>query len=189
LDWFHVASSRVPSDIEASGTLTGTLSYRPGSTDPTPWQGEMRITDANLVNPRVGQTSLITGDVTIQSVPPAPSDPRHKRRPVLPTPSGFILSPVSLSLGGKDPATLEAQIDITGYTLHLTGMASIARLRALAMALPQLGDGLAEVLPTNRAAGPFRIDLTATRPWGAPQVWTDNNAHPTPPRTRTRPRS
>jgi hypothetical protein len=63
-------------------------------------------------------------------------------------------------------------------------MASIARLRALAAALPQFGDGLAEVLPTNRAAGPFRIDLTATRTWGAAQTWTDNTARPTPPHLR-----
>jgi AsmA protein len=87
-------------------------------------------------------------------------------------------------LGGKDPAILEGHFDTTGYTLHLTGMASLARLHALAAALPQFGDGLAEVLPTNRAAGPFRIDLTATRSWGSPQTWTDNTTSPTPPHLR-----
>jgi AsmA protein len=87
-------------------------------------------------------------------------------------------------LGGKDPAILEGHFDTTGYTLHLTGMASIARLHALAAALPPFGDGLAEVLPANRAAGPFRIDLTATRPWGAAQTWTDNAARPTLPHLR-----
>jgi AsmA protein len=65
-------------------------------------------------------------------------------------------------------------------------MASVARLHDLATALPQLGDGLAEVLPTNRAAGPFRIDLTATRRWGADQTWTDNTAHPAPAKPRHR---
>jgi len=65
-------------------------------------------------------------------------------------------------------------------------MASIVRLHALAAALPQFGDGLAEVLPTNRAAGPFRIDLTATRPWGAAQTWTDNTARPAPSKPRPR---
>jgi AsmA protein len=63
-------------------------------------------------------------------------------------------------------------------------MASIARLHALAAALPQFGDGLAEVLPTNRAAGPFRIDLTSTRAWGAAQTWTDNTVRLTPPHLR-----
>jgi hypothetical protein len=180
LDWLHIASSRVPADITADGTLTGTLSYSAASSDPTPWQGEMRITNANLINPHAGAASLITGDVTLQSITEATPDPRHKRRQPSPPPNGFQLAPTSLALGGKDPATLDGHIDTTGYTLHLTGMASIARLQALATALPQLGDGLAEVLPTNRAAGPFRIDLTATRTWGAPQTWTDNTLHTTP---------
>jgi AsmA protein len=181
LDWLHVASSRIPSDIAAAGTLTGTLSYQPDTGSTTPWQGEMRITNAGLVNPRAGAASLITGDVSVQSTPQPTPAPNRKQSTPAPSPSGFQLTPITLALGGKDPATLEGHIDATGYTLHLTGMATIARLHGLAVALPQLGDGLAEVLPTNRAAGPFRIDLTATRPWGAAQTWTDNTAHPTPP--------
>jgi AsmA family len=186
LDWLHVASSRVPSDIAAAGTLTGTLSYRPDPASATPWQGEMLITNASLINPSSDATSLITGDLTLQSVAPPPiPDSRHNQRQLAaPPPSGFQLAPVALALGGKDPAILEGHFDTAGYTLHLTGMASIARLHALGAALPQFGDGLAEVLPTNRAAGPFRIDLTATRPWGAAQTWTDNAARPTPPHPR-----
>ena len=95
-------------------------------------------------------------------------------------PSGFQLAPISLALGGKDPATLDGHFDHNGYTLHLAGMASLARLHALTTALPQLGDGLADVLPINRAAGPFRIDLTANRLWGATQTWTDNTLRPAP---------
>jgi AsmA protein len=197
LEWLHIASSRVPVDIAAAGTLTGNLSYQPDAANPIPspisWKGQMQIANASLINPRAGTTSLVTGDVTLQSVSQSPPD--RSKHPTLarvreafdpPTPSGFQLAPVSLALGGRDPATLDGHFDATGYTLHLTGMASIARLHALANALPQLGDGLAEVLPTNRAAGPFRIDLTATRPWGATQTWTDNTAHPAPSKPRPR---
>jgi AsmA protein len=186
LDWLHIASSRVPANIAAAGTLTGSISYHPAPANSTPWQGEMRITNARLINPRAGATSLVTGDVILQSIaPPPPLDPHHKqRRPVDPLPSGFQLTPTTLALGGKDPATLDGHFDTTGYTLHLTGMASTARLHALATALPQFGDGLLEVLPTNRAAVPFRIDLTATRSWGAAQTWTDNTAHPAPARPK-----
>jgi len=189
LDWLHIASSRVPADIAADGTLTGTLSYRPETGDPTPWQGEMRITKASLINPHAGAASLVTGDITIQSVRAPVPDARHKQRhlsPSLPPPNGFQLYPTSLVLGGKDPATLDGHFDTTGYSLHLAGMASTARLHALATALPQIGDGLAGVLPANRAAGPFRIDLTSTRLWGSAQTWTDNTAHPLPSKLKQR---
>jgi hypothetical protein len=184
LDWLHVASSRVPSKIAASGTLTGSLSYRPDPTGPTPWQGEMLLTNASLINPAASATSLVTGDVNLQSVAPPAPDPHSKKQPPVPPLPGFQLAPIALNLGGKDPAILEGHFDTAGYTLHLTGMASTARLHALAAALPPFGDGLAEVLPTNRAAGPFRIDLTATRRWGAAQTWTDNAARPTLPHLR-----
>src|SRR6202011_430054 len=123
LDWLHVASSRVPADIAASGILTGSLSYRPDLASPTPWQGEMLLTNASLINPRSSATPLVTGDVTLQSVtPPPPPDPHHKQRPpVAPPPSGFQLAPITLALGGKDPAILDGHFDNTGYTLHLTG--------------------------------------------------------------------
>ena len=194
LDWLRIASSRIPAEVTASGILTGAVSYHPNA--PNPWQGQLQLTNASLINPHSGSRSgpdplrtapLLTGDVTLQSLTAPPPDPRHKlHRVSTPTPTGFELSPTSLDLGGKDPATLEGHIDSTGYTLHLIGMASIARLQAFASAIPQLGDGLAEVLPTNRAAGPFRIDLTCTHTWGTPQTWTDNTTQPTKPKPRHR---
>lgn len=184
LDWLHIASSRVPVDVLAAGTLTGTLSYHPETGNPIPWEGEMQITNASLINPRMGDTSLVTGDVMLQSATAPAPDPRHPMRPAALVPSGFQLAPISLALGGKDPATLDGHFDHTGYSLHLTGMASLARLHALMTALPQLGDGLAEVLPTNRAAGPFRIDLTSNRSWGGAQTWIDNTLRPAPIRPK-----
>ncbi len=194
LDWLHIASSRVPVDVLAAGTVTGTLTYHPQagnsqSGNPIPWEGAMRITNASLINPRAGDTSLVAGDVLLQSATAPPPDTRHPRRPVALVPSGFQLAPISLALGGKDPATLDGHFDRNGYTLRLTGMASLAGLRALTAALPQLGDGLGEVLPTNRAAGPFHIDLTANRIWGGTQTWTDNTLRPAPSGSKRRRRS
>jgi AsmA family len=178
LDWLRIASSRVPADVVVGGTVTGTISYQPVANSGTPWQGEMRVTDASLINPRGGASSLVTGDATLQSVTQAVLDPHRKKQPLVAVLSGFQLTPITLSLGGKEPAILDGHFDTSGYTLHVAGMASAARLHALAGALPQLGDGLAAVLPNNRAAGPFRVDLTATRAWGAPQIWVDNTARP-----------
>ena len=195
LEWLHVASDRVPADIAAAGSLTGDIAYNPNFDPGSPaaastrgWTGNLQMTGASLIAPH-GTTSLVVGDVVLSSIAPPPTRPRNpqnsRRQPVTtslptgPASGGFLLAPTSLALGGKDPAILDGHFDATGYTLHLTGMASTARLMALAAALPQFGDGLAEVLPTNRAAGPYRIDLTATRPWRGPQTWVDNTTHPT----------
>jgi AsmA family len=185
LDWLRIASPRVPADISATGTLTGAISYHPNS--PNTWQGQLQLADASLINPHPSPSSLLTGDTTLQSiVAPAP-DPRHGlRRASAPIPNGFELSPTMLDLGGKEPATLDGHIGMIGYTLHLTGMASLSRLHALAAAIPQLGDGLNQVLPANRAAGPFRIDLTCTHPWGYPQTWIDNTTQPSKSKPRHR---
>jgi AsmA family len=184
LQWLHIASARVPADISAAGALTGSLSYEPASAGAMPLQGELLITNASLINPHAGPTSLIVGNVALRSATPALPEAHHAKNHLsTPLPAnGFVLSPTSLALGGKDPATLDGHFDATGYTLHLAGMASTARLQALAAAVPQLGDGLNEVLPTNRAAGPFRVDYTAARPWGKPQVWTDTSLHLPAPR-------
>lgn len=183
LDWLRIASSRIPADITAAGTLTGALSFHPNT--PNPWQGQLQLANASLINPHPSPAPLLTGDLTLQSLAAPPADPRHKLRRTS-APVGFELSPAALNLGSKDPATLEGHLDATGYTLHLTGMASLDRLHALAVAIPQLGEGLEQVLPTNRAPGPFRIDLTCNHPWGSPQTWTDNTTQPANPKPRHR---
>jgi hypothetical protein len=191
LDWLHVASARVPADVAVKGSFTGDLAFNPASpvgASTRGWTGELKMTGASLINSLAGSSSLVVGDVALSSAAPAPPEPRNaKHRPTpaaaltpAPNTGSFLLAPTSLALGGKDPATLDGRFDATGYTLHLTGMASTARMLALAAALPQFGDGLAVVLPTNRAAGPYRVDLTSIRPWGAPQIWTDATAHPVP---------
>jgi hypothetical protein len=231
LEWLHVASSRVPADIVATGSLTGDIAYNPTSpaaASTRGWTGELQMTGASLINPQAGSTSLVVGDVALNSIAPATPPTRNARHrtaqpaspsshlrptpvnfplgatsnslpagptdslpsgsPISPTTGGFLLAPTSLALGGKDPATLEGHVDATGYTLHLTGMASTARMLALAAALPPFGDGLAAVLPTDRAPGPYRVDLTATRPWRGPQTWTDTTTtHPAAPRPKHRP--
>lgn len=198
LDWLRVASSRIPADLALVGKFTGSLNYRtavselPVGTQASggvdQWQGQLLLAGATLTSAHAGATPLVTGDISLHTAEPA-TNPRRTRSGAKllltsaehPVSQGFTLAPVSLELGGKDPAVLEGELDSRGYVLHLTGMASINRLQALASAVPTLGDGLETVLPTNRAAGPFRVDLTATRPWGSPQTWTDNTLRATIP--------
>ncbi len=208
LEWLRVASSRVPAGISAAGTLTGNLAYAPlpassappasgapagtaqglpaateTPTGPPQWRGQLLITGARLINPSAGAGSLILGNIDLHSAGQATSPATRTNHSAaastnLSSENGFVLAPTELALGGKEPAVLEGNFDASGYTLHLTGMASVARLKAFAAAIPPFSDNLAEALPTNRAAGLFRIDLTATRTWGTPQIWTDTSNHP-----------
>jgi hypothetical protein len=172
LDWLHVASARVPENVSATGTLAGSMTYRPGKG----WDGEMVLSDAGLANGKAA--SLLAGDVALRAaVAPVAVLRVHHRRGQAPTPaSGFVLAPTLLELGAKEPAVLEGRIDRTGYSLHLTGMATTERLLDLGEAIPQFGDGLADALPMSRAAGPFKVDMVANRNWGGVQVWTDASA-------------
>lgn len=184
--WLRVASARVPEDATVTGNLTGSVSWHPDPAAPTHWTGDMLLAGASLTTPASGRVSLIASDISLQSIDsflaekPRGKNVRNKSIGFEPsaTTSGFNLMPVVLALGGKEPATLEGHFDRSGYTLHLTGMATTARLLALGSAIPQFGDSLATALPATHASAPYHIDLTATRPWHGPQIWTENTAHP-----------
>ena len=189
IDWLQVISARIPADVEAQGTLAGQFTYHPESSQ-NAWDGQLTATGLSLKSAHAGLLPLAIEDLTLQSnTQPDTAAPRHSRhaKPAAALRS-LLLAPTSLDLGGKDPATLEGSFDAHGYTLHLTGMIVLARLAALGKTIPQLGDGLADVLPTNRAAGPVRLDLTATRLWAGQQTWQDNSLRPAPTHPRHRAR-
>jgi AsmA protein len=177
LDWLSLVTARPPTGVLPLGSLTGSLSYhaQPQSTSPAKthsaerrppqppqpnWSGEFVLTGVSLKMSGLGSRPIKLDDITLRSSPTPPSS--------------FDLLPVTLPLDGRLPAQLEAHFDASGYTLHLTGTAIPARLLALGDAIPQLGDGLQQVLePTADAdaATPIHLDLTATRPWGGTQTW------------------
>jgi AsmA protein len=188
--WLRAISTHVPEDLTAAGTLTGTLNYEASRKSDSAaqqqsagrWLGQFTVAEATLklaegssfVTRDSDSTTLLTGDVHLFS---AGQEIAPRRRGAQPAPAarGFVLAPTPLLLGGHDPATLEGQFDLAGYTLHLTGQATSARLQTLARALPPVGDGLLKALPENHpSSGPFRIDLTATHPWWGQQTWTEN---------------
>lgn len=202
LTWLHVLDQRLPDDVAMAGTVTGHLSYHPGyppghhSNPPAPafWDGAVFVTGAKLTSAQAGPPSLLAGDIAIRSEaqPVAVPHPRgHRSVPPPPPPATvFLLEPTALALGGKEPATLEGRFDAAGYTLHLSGMATPARLHALTAALPAFGEGMAAALSKDPASAtasgpapspastPVHADLRAVRPWGAAQIWTEGQPHP-----------
>jgi AsmA protein len=188
LDWLSLVTARPPTGILPLGSLTGSLSYHavepnagaqpprkpqlPRSPQPN-WSGEFTLSGASLRISALNARPIQLDDITLRSRPTPPNS--------------FDLLPVTLPLDGRLPAQLYAHFDASGYTLHLTGTAIPARLLALGDAIPQLGDGLQQILeptPDADATTPIHLDLTATRPWGGAQTWVAAALPPTHRRRR-----
>jgi AsmA protein len=226
LDWLGVATPRPPTGLTGPGTLAANLAWgtpyqlqpdlkttgassiprplRSGWESTTPAQptltGELEFSNESLQLLALGPKPIPLGDLLLRSTsPPAGHSPRHRgAQPPAAQSVGFDLAPISLPLGGKQPATLDGHLDATGYTLHLAGSALLDRLLALGDAIPQFGDGLRPLLePTPAGANPAQpqrptpeaepvhLDLTATRAWGGPQVWSQITPSPPHPSHRS----
>lgn len=173
LDWARVLSSRIPGDLTATGTLAGSLSRENSGRLAKPtWSGQAQVKDLVLGGPAGMGAPFEIGFVTLQAVAPAHGSSRPESLPSL------RLIPINLNLGGRDPASLEGSMDLSGYTMRLSGPALLPRLLALSTAVPQLGDGLPEILPEGHTSGPVRLNLSATRSWSGGQTWTDLSASP-----------
>jgi hypothetical protein len=171
LDWAHIASSRLSPEVTATGSLAGSVFLRPVVPGSYEWNGQLTLADGSVTVPSVSAAPIFSGAISVHSLPPAVG--QHGQ---------FVLSPLPLTLGGRDFATLEAHFDDNGYSLHLTGTALPAKLLALGSAIPQIGDGLSVVLPPAEATTPVRFDLTSARGWSGQQVWQGSHAPATIPR-------
>ena len=148
-NWLSVATPNPPTGLANSpGTLAGTVSWGSGPQSDNHqlnWSGELEFSGGSLYIGSANHLPVPLGDILLRSTPPPAAPPPHSHRQTPPReipPDSFDLLPISLVLGGKEPATLEGHLDDSGYTLHLSGSATPARLVALGDAIPQLGDGL-----------------------------------------------
>jgi len=162
IDTLRLLTPRVSPELNASGKFGGSLEIAgPGSVS-----GPLMVTEAVLTIGDGGP--FVDGGVAAEL-----------------TPGELTVRPIGLKLGAPAPASLEATIDRTGYSMHLSGSLMRSRLEQLAAALPQFGDGIAEVLPEkataqadSKAELPIRVDLVSTHPWGGAQIWTAAAARP-----------
>ena len=83
---------------------------------------------------------------------------------------GLVLPPTVLASGAGSCITVAAAVGPGGYTLAANGSASATDLLLPARYLPQLGDGLEDVLPEpSLGAEPARLDFSCVHPWGSLQ--------------------
>ena len=197
LDWLRIASPRVSPDVTATGSLTGSLSRDPA----TGVTGHVALSSATITGGSVRDLGIVLGGFTIasatveQTQTSSPRRSRHQpRTPASSSPSdGFTMSPATITLGGKDPAILEARFGPNGYSLHLVGNLLASRLLALGSAIPQFGDGLAAALPAPPAWTaakakelPIHVDLTSNRAWLGGQSWAKTSTKAVQPGTEKR---
>jgi AsmA family len=181
-DWLSIATPHPPSVLAGAGNLAGTLNWgAPSASTPTvpsestagspenspasgklALTGELELAGSSLDIDSANHRSIPLRDVVLRSTPlPSPPPARsHKSRAALaalqtaPSPDSFDLLPISLALGGKQPAILDGHLDASGYTLHLTGTVLCARLIEFGNAVPQMGDGLEPLLDQIADATP-----------------------------------
>jgi AsmA protein len=175
-DWLGVATQHPPTAFAGTGTLAGTLAWNTAeAVPPLPrdhpsrhrappaepaaplapgLSGSLVLSGESLDLDALGPKPIPLGDLVLRSTPPPPSRSR-KAKPTNPqpaNPTGFDLLPIELPLDGRQQAILEGHFDASGYTVHLAGTVLPGRLLALANAVPQFGDGLANLLVTIPAA-------------------------------------
>ena len=157
LDTLRIVSPRVSPALAFEGTLSGhvTCCVAPVGTAEDVGAKLSLADDSSLQDSKLSAT-LASGRLTVPSIP--------------------------LTLGGTSPAVLDVEADRIGYRMHLLGSAQPARLLALASALPQFGDGLADIVQASDT--PVRLDLQSARTWGGPQTWTSVVAPPARHRRR-----
>ncbi len=196
LSWLRISSPRVPEDLVASGTVTGSISASAAGV-----KGQLQLRDFALTGGVLGEAPIMLEDTTLASGAVGKTEkelPKNSHKIRLPgtappAMAEFVMAPAKLDLGGKEVVTLEGRFNRTGYTLHLVGTTLPSRLLTLATALPQFGDGLASLLrpsakeeaprePPVRVEAPVHVDLTSTRQWSGGQTWSRTVAAPAKPK-------
>jgi hypothetical protein len=176
LDVMRTVRSGIGQDLEAKGTIAGTLVYNPDAARAAARQAETpkamhRASKgmANALTPRAAQGPL-TGSLVVEGLqlsgdglstpvqaakvvfePAAPATGEH----------AALVASVGVPLGGAAPMAVAVRLRLSGYQISLRGPASVARAREVAKAarMPQAS------LLDSLAGDPISADLIAAGPW------------------------
>lgn len=210
LQWAALYSARVPTDLNPGGTAT--LNFEHAATALAPSAPPRRASRGHKSAPpassALGPAGVYApwnqwaGTVTVD-LPPAPAAGSTTSADAKPVPLQLVwrtgpsttaaipgpalhLQPVTVKLGADSSVTLNAAISSTGYVVNVAGSASAAGLLLPARYIPQLGDGLDNILPyPPSATSPARVEFTCIHPWGAAQTCVSFRPPPNPAAGRT----
>jgi len=166
------ATNRIDPALTAEGTIDGVFTYGMAGTQSI-WQGSGTLPTLTLNVPGIPGSLTIAG-LHLHTADASMSKKHHSA----PATTGAVLDPVTLSLGGPTPMTLDGALRHDNYVLHLRGSVIASQLLALAHAVPQFGDGIDDVLPAPSPTAeplPITIDATALRTWSGMGMYSGSS--------------
>jgi len=154
-------------NVSSTGAINGHFEYQRGAQPAL--RGDAVVSGATLSWP--GGTLPLPA-LHASANPPPPLQPRHHRRPAPAAllPSAIRLAPVAVSLGAPEPLVADARATRAGFSLHLSGPASVARLMSIGANFGLLQNALSLVAPQGVAA----LDTTTTGNWMPPLAGGSN---------------
>lgn len=156
-----IRNGAVPS-TQVGGTIQGHLDY---ATEPsTALTGDLAVSGFSLRTDRM-DAPLVIPAIHIATLPAAPVRRLARKAPAK-VPAGLAPPPLHLNaadldLGGASPLEISGDFTLAAFRLHLTGAASIAKLRAFLPASSTLQAATAALAPKGSAT----LDLTVHGPW------------------------
>lgn len=174
LDALRTVRSGLPADLEATGTMSGRMTYsephvnrpmaqrltarsrlaRPRSQPQGPLAGSFAVQGFELTGDGLTQPIRLTKGVIEAAAPPGPTQ----------TTQGIAVS-ANYAAEAPTPLAVSANLGFSGYQLSIRGQGSLDRLRDLA----HLCGIDRQANLSTLTAGPATIDLAAHGPWLAEQ--------------------
>ncbi|MGA8528137.1 MAG: AsmA family protein [Acidobacteriaceae bacterium] len=150
-------------NVTATGVINGSFRVDLGGQPSV--AGAAKATGVVLSYPGGTLTVPTMSLVAEEPQPQAVKRPRKKgaTAPVR-EPDAIALQPVVMAMGGAEPLRADGLVNRTGFHLHLSGQASVARLMAVGSNFGLLEDALTLAAPKGRV----QLDTTATGNWIPP---------------------
>lgn len=177
LDWARLFSQRVPAADEPRGVVAGSVTYSPDAGEG--WQGEFH---ARVAGPLPWATKASAAETAAEPMTISVSANQET----------LTLAPLNVAPASTaektGPLELSGEATPQGYSLHLTGVATVRELESMRGTLPPLADGLEAGVPGWKSGEdkPLKVDVACSRAWGGVQSCVAVSEAPKPVKKKSR---
>ena len=165
-------------ELRTTGEINGHFTYISSSDSPSFLLGEARARSLTLVPPNpLRPLALSPVHLFLEGHTATSGAARFTHPAAIPiAQQALVLQPIRLSLGEPSPLSIDGRFTLSGFNLHLSGSAAIARLRGLSRALA----GASASQPSSQSSwggiagaklgtrGTANLDLNVHGPWLLP---------------------